>query len=167
MGAGGLGHLGIQCLRALSPTRIVVLDRNPEALALTPAWGADETVLVDGTHVDRVLELTDGKGAEVVLDFVGEQGAEHEGWSMTRRAGSDFIIGYGGTISIPAIDVISTERNVIGNLVGSYNDLVELMALTASGKVEMLTRTYPLDAVNDAMDDLDAGRLRGRGILVP
>jgi NAD+-dependent secondary alcohol dehydrogenase Adh1 len=86
---------------------------------------------------------------------------------MTRRAGSDFVIGYGGTISVPAIDVISTERNVIGNLVGSYNDLVELMALTAAGGVEMLTQTYPLDAVNDAMNDLDRGRLRGRGILVP
>lgn len=167
MGAGGLGHLGIQCLRAMSPTRIVVLDRNPDALALTPGWGADETVLVDGSHVDRVLELTGGKGAEVVLDFVGEQGAELDSWSMTRRAGSDFVIGYGGTVTIPAIDVISTERNVIGNLVGSYNDLVELMALTAAGRVEMLTQTYPLDAVNDAMDDLDAGRLRGRGILVP
>jgi NAD+-dependent secondary alcohol dehydrogenase Adh1 len=167
MGAGGLGHIGIQCLRALSATRIVVLDRNEEALALTRDWGADETVLVDGSHVDRVLELTDGKGAEVVLDFVGEQGAERESWTMTRRAGSDFVIGYGGTIEIPAIDVISTERNVIGNLVGSYNDLVELMALAAAGRVEMLTRAYPLDAVNDAMDDLDAGRLRGRGILVP
>ncbi|HSE55472.1 MAG TPA: zinc-binding dehydrogenase, partial [Nocardioidaceae bacterium] len=167
MGAGGLGHIGIQCLRAMSATRIVVLDRNEEALALTRGWGADETVVVDGSHVDRVLELTDGKGAEVVLDFVGEQGAEHDSWNMTRRAGSDFVIGYGGTVEIPAIDVISTERNVIGNLVGSYNDLVELMALAADGRVEMLTQTYPLDAVNDAMDDLDAGRLRGRGILVP
>ncbi len=167
IGAGGLGHLGIQCLRALSPTRIVVLDRNEEALALASGWGADETVVVDGSHVDRVLELTDGKGAEVVLDFVAEGGAEREAWTMTRRAGSDFVIGYGGTVEIPAIDVISTERNVVGNLVGSYNDLVELMALAATGRVEMLTHTYPLDAVNDAMDDLVAGRLRGRGILVP
>ncbi len=167
MGAGGLGHIGVQCLRAMTATRIVVLDRNEEALALTREWGADETVLVDGSHLDRVLELTDGKGAEVVLDFVGEQGAERDSWAMTRRAGSDFVIGYGGEVDIPAIDVISTERNVIGNLVGSYNDLVELMALAAAGRVEMLTRTYPLDAVNDAMDDLDAGRLRGRGILVP
>lgn len=86
---------------------------------------------------------------------------------MTKRAGSHYIIGYGGTLEIPAIDVISTERNVIGNLVGSYNDLVELMALAAAGKVEMLTQTYPLDAVTDAMDDLERGRLRGRGILVP
>ncbi|WP_024285154.1 NAD(P)-dependent alcohol dehydrogenase [Cellulomonas sp. KRMCY2] len=166
-GAGGLGHLGIQCLRAMSATRIVVLDRNEEALALARGWGADETVVVDGSHVDRVLELTDGKGAEVVLDFVGERGAERDAWTMTRRAGSDFVIGYGGTVDVPTIDVISTERNVIGNLVGSYNDLVELMALAADGRVEMLTHTYPLDAVNDAMDDLEAGRLRGRGILVP
>ena len=167
MGAGGLGHIGIQCLRAMSATRMVVLDRNEEALALTREWGADETVLVDGSHVERVLELTDGKGAEVVLDFVGEQGAERDSWTMTRRAGSDFVIGYGGTVDVPAIDVISTERNVVGNLVGSYNDLVELMALAADGRVRMLTKTYPLDAVNEAMDDLDAGRLRGRGILVP
>lgn len=167
VGAGGLGHIGIQCLRAMCATRVVVLDANEEALALTRDWGADETVVVDGKHVDRVLELTDGHGAQVVLDFVGERGAERDSWAMTRRAGSDFVIGYGGTVQIPAIDVISTERNVIGNLVGSYNDLVELMALNAAGDVHMLTRTYPLDAVNDAMDDLDAGRLRGRGILVP
>jgi len=167
MGAGGLGHIGIQCLRAMSATRIIVLDQNEDALALTRDWGADETVVVDGSHVDRVLEVTDGTGAEVVLDFVGERGAERDSWAMTRRAGSDFVIGYGGTVEIPTIDVISTERNVIGNLVGSYNDLVELMALTADGRVEMLTQTYPLDAVDDAMDDLDAGRLRGRGILVP
>ncbi|MGZ4436290.1 MAG: NAD(P)-dependent alcohol dehydrogenase [Nocardioides sp.] len=167
MGAGGLGHIGIQCLRALSATRIVVLDRNEEALSLTREWGADETVVVDGSHVERVLELTDGKGAEVVLDFVGERGAERDSWAMTRRAGSDFVIGYGGTVDVPTIDVISTERNVVGNLVGSYNDLVELMALAADGRVQMLTHTYPLEAVNDAMDDLEAGRLRGRGILVP
>jgi len=167
MGAGGLGHIGIQCLRAMSATRIVVLDPNEEALALTRDWGADETVVVDGRHVDRLLDLTDGKGAEVALDFVGERGAERDSWAMTRRAGSHFVIGYGGRIDVPAIDVISTERNVIGNLVGSYNDLVELMALTAAGRVTMLTHTYPLDAVNEAMDYLDAGRLRGRGILVP
>ena len=111
--------------------------------------------------------MTDGNGAEVVLDFVGESGAEADAWTMTRRAGSDFVIGYGGTVEIPAIDVISTERNVVGNLVGSYNDLVELMALNAAGKVTMRTATYQLGAVNEAMDDLEGGRLRGRGILVP
>jgi NAD+-dependent secondary alcohol dehydrogenase Adh1 len=151
----------------LTATRIIVLDRNEEALALTRGWGADETVRVDGRHVEQVLELTDGRGAEVVLDFVAEHGAERDSWAMTRRAGSHFVIGYGGTIQVSALDLISTERNVIGNLVGSYNDLAELMTLASHGQVHLLTRTYPLDAVSDAMDDLEAGRLRGRGILVP
>ena len=146
MGAGGLGHIGIQCLRAMSATRIVVLDPNQDALALTGDWGADETVLVDGMRVERVVELTDGKGAEVVVDFVGERGAERDSWAMTHRAGSDFVIGDGGTVGIATIDVISTERNVVGDLVGSYNDLVELMALNAAGRI------------HHAHPDLPAGR---------
>jgi NAD+-dependent secondary alcohol dehydrogenase Adh1 len=167
VGAGGLGHIGIQCLRALSATRIITIDANPAALQLATDWGADEAILADGHHVQRVLDLTDGFGAEVVLDFVAENGAERDSWQLTRRAGSHFIIGYGGTLQVPTIDVISTERNVVGNLVGSYNDLAELMVLAETERVALRTRTYPLDAVNDAMDDLEAGRLQGRGILVP
>jgi len=167
VGAGGLGHIGIQCLRALSATRIITIDTNPAALQLATDWGADEAILADGHHVQRVLDLTDGVGAEVVLDFVAENGAERDSWQMTRRAGSHFIIGYGGTLQVATIDVISTERNIVGNLVGSYNDLAELMVLAAAERVALRTRTYPLDAVNDAMDDLEAGRLQGRGILVP
>jgi NAD+-dependent secondary alcohol dehydrogenase Adh1 len=63
--------------------------------------------------------------------------------------------------------MIFTEINIVGNLVGTYNDLVELMTLNAQGKVQLHTSTYPLDAVNDAMTDLDSGRLQGRGILIP
>jgi NAD+-dependent secondary alcohol dehydrogenase Adh1 len=167
IGAGGLGHIGVQSLKALTAATIIVLDRNQAALELVRGYGADHTVLADSGEADNVLELTGGQGAEVVFDFVGEQGAETQAWKLTRRAGSHYIIGYGGTVNVPTIDIISSERNIVGNLVGSYNDLAELMALTAQGKVQLHTRTYPLDAVNDAMNDLDTGRLRGRGILVP
>ncbi|NIJ12438.1 NAD+-dependent secondary alcohol dehydrogenase Adh1 [Saccharomonospora amisosensis] len=166
-GAGGLGHIGIQSLAALTATRIVVVDRNAEALALAAELGAHQTVLADGKHVDAVLELTDGNGAEVVLDFVAEQGAQQDAFAMTRRGGSHFVIGYGGNIDIPTIDIISTERNVVGNLVGTYNDLAELMVLAQQGKVRLHTQKYPLDAAIDALSDLDAGRVRGRAILVP
>ena len=71
VGAGGLGHVGVQCLRALTATSIVVLDVNEVALQLAVDGGADQMVLVDGSHVDKVLDITDGRGAEVVLDFVG------------------------------------------------------------------------------------------------
>ena len=122
--------------------------------------------LADREHVDTVLEMTDGKGAEAVIDFVGESGVIPQGIAMLRNAGSYFVIGYGEDIVVPTIDVISREINFVGNLVGSYNDLDELMVLAAQGQVTLHTSTYPLDAVNDAMADLDQGRLQGRGILV-
>jgi NAD+-dependent secondary alcohol dehydrogenase Adh1 len=167
IGAGGLGHIGIQCLAALSATKIIVVDRNPDALKLAEQLGADHGVVADGGHVAAVKDLTGGPGGDVVLDFVAEQGAENEGFQMTRPNGSYYVIGYGGTLSIPTLDVISTERNVVGNIVGTYNELVELMVLAQSGKVTLHTKTYPLDAAVEALHDLDAGQVRGRAILVP
>ncbi|GAB3895655.1 NAD(P)-dependent alcohol dehydrogenase [Kibdelosporangium lantanae] len=166
-GAGGLGHIGIQALAALTATTIIVVDRNPDALKLASSLGADHTVVADGSHVSAVMDLTNGHGAEVVLDFVAEQGAQQDAFAMTRRFGSHFVIGYGSNIDIPTIDIISTERNIVGNLVGTYNDLVELMVLAQAGKVTLHTRQYPLDAALDALADLDAGRVRGRAILTP
>src|SRR6202035_6136946 len=76
IGAGGLSHIGVQCLSALFATKIIVVDRNPEALKLAEQLGADHTVVADGKQVDAVKDLTNGNGAHVVLDFVAEQGAE-------------------------------------------------------------------------------------------
>ena len=166
IGAGGLGHIGIQCVAALSAASLIVVDRNPDALKLAEQLGAQHTVVADGNQVAAVQELTKG-GANVVFDFVAEQGAENEGWAMTRRAGSYYVIGYGGELHIPTLDVIGTERNVIGNIVGTYNDLAELMVLAQAGKVTLHTRTYPLAQAPEALADLDAGRVRGRAILVP
>lgn len=167
IGAGGLGHIGIQVLKAISGVTVVVLDRNPDAVALAEQIGADRGIVADGTHVQQVLDLTDGHGAEAVIDFVGEGGATREGIAMLRRAGNYYVVGYGENIDVPTIDVISTEINFIGNLVGSYNDLHELMTLAAQGKVTLHTTKYPLQSFQQALDDLDAGRVRGRAILVP
>lgn len=63
------------------------------------------------------------------------------------------------------------ESRAVGSpatdLVGTYNDLAELMTLAGEGRVTLHTTAYALDAVNEAMDDLETGRLHGRGILVP
>ncbi|PWW24257.1 NAD+-dependent secondary alcohol dehydrogenase Adh1 [Geodermatophilus normandii] len=165
-GAGGLGHIGVQCLAALSATRVVVVDRNPEALELARQIGADETVVADGDQVRAVQELTGG-GADVVFDFVAEQGAETDAWHMTGPAGSLYVIGYGGELRIPTLEFVAAEKNVVGNIVGTYTDLAELMVLAQAGKVTLHTRQYPLDRAVDALRDLDAGKVRGRAILVP
>jgi NAD+-dependent secondary alcohol dehydrogenase Adh1 len=167
IGAGGLGHIGVQCLAALTATTIVVVDRNPDALKLAEQLGAHHTVVSDGGQIAAVQELTDGAGADVVLDFVAEQGAENDGFAMTRPGGSYYVIGYGGTLNVPTLDIISTERNIVGNIVGTYNELAELMVLAQTGRVTLHTSTYPLDAAVEAIQDLDAGRVRGRAILVP
>lgn len=167
IGAGGLGHIGIQVLRALSPVEMIVIDQNPDALALAKELGAEHTLVADGSEAERVLELTGGHGAEAVLDFVGEGGAVEVGVACLRRNGNYYVIGYGGRLDVPTIDVISTEINFIGNLVGSYNDLSELMVLAAQGKVSLHTQRYPLASFQDALDDLTAGVVRGRAILIP
>ena len=167
IGAGGLGHIGVQSLKALTAATVIVVDRSEAALKLARDCGADHVVVADGSQVVKVRELTDGAGCEAVIDFVGEGGALEDGIAMLRRAGTYYVIGYGGVLQVPAIDIISTEINFVGNLVGTYNDLAELMTLTAQDRVTLRTKAYPLDAVNDAMDDLEHGRLHGRGILVP
>lgn len=167
IGAGGLGHIGIQVLKALTAAEIIVVDRNADAIKLAVGIGADHGVVAEGRQVDDVLDLTGGNGAEVVLDFVGEGGSTAEGLAMTRRAGDYHVVGYGEDVVVPTIDLISTEKNVIGNLVGSYNDLQDLMALAARGAVTLHTVKYDLDDFQSAISDLDAGRVRGRAILVP
>jgi len=167
IGAGGLGHIGIQVMAALSPAEIVVVDRHPDAVKLALSIGAHHGVVADGDHVEAVLGLTGGNGAEQVIDFVGEGGSTAEGIRMTRRAGDYHVVGYGENIDVPTIDIISSEINIVGNLVGSYNDLVELMALAAQEKVTLHTAKYALEDFQSALDDLDAGRVRGRANLVP
>lgn len=172
IGAGGLGHIGIQTLAAITSTEITVIDQNEEALELAKSLGADHTVAAGQSSdqdavTKQVQDITDG-GAHIVFDFVGEQGMEKLSPQLLRPRGSHYVIGYGGAVQLDTIDIISREINVIGNLVGTYNDLVELMALNAAGEVELRTKEYPLDATIDAMHDIDSGKLAGtRGILVP
>jgi NAD+-dependent secondary alcohol dehydrogenase Adh1 len=167
IGAGGLGHIGIQVMKAISAATLVVVDSNPAAVRLAVEIGADQGIVADGTQIAQVLELTGGVGAEAVVDFVGEGGATADGVAMLRRAGNYYVVGYGENIDVPTIDVISTEINFIGNLVGSYNDLQDLMVLAAQGKVALHTTKYPLDEFQQAIDDLDHGLVRGRAILIP
>jgi NAD+-dependent secondary alcohol dehydrogenase Adh1 len=167
IGAGGLGHIGIQVLRALCAAEIIVIDRSETALALARACGAHHTVKGDGNEVESVIALTGGHGAEAVIDFVGEGDAVASGIAMTRNAGTYYIVGYGGKIELPTIDMITSEKSIVGNLVGTYPELMELMALADRGLVTLATREYRLAEANQALLDLHHGRIKGRAVLIP
>lgn len=168
IGAGGLGHIGIQVLAAITATDITVVDMSESALELARKLGAHHTVLArkDVDTAREVLEITNG-GADIVFDFVGEHGTEKTAPSLIKNGGAIYVIGYGGEIQIPTLEMISREISVVGNLVGTYDDLVELMELTRAGRVKLRTNIYPLDNAKDAFHDLRAGAMVGRGILVP
>lgn len=93
IGAGGLGHIGVQSLKALTAATVIVVDRSEAALQLARDCGADHTVVADGSQVAKVRDLTQGAGCEAAIDFVGEGGALEDGIAMLRRAGTYYVIG--------------------------------------------------------------------------
>ena len=167
IGSGGLGQIGIQVLRSMCAADIIVVDPSDLSLSLAESCGADALVKADGNEVQKVLELTNGRGAEAVLDFVAERGTTAKGLAMTRDMGSYYVIGYGEDINVSAFEMITTEKNIIGNLVGTWAELTELMELANRGHVHLATQEFSLENANEALQALNGGKVKGRAVLVP
>jgi len=109
--------------------------------------------------VTKVLKLTNDNGAEAVVDFVAEGGSTATRIKMLRRAGNYYVVGYGENINVPTIDIISTEINFVGNLIGSYNDLAELIVLAAQGRSSCIRASIGLRVSRRLLMILRLGRL--------
>jgi D-arabinose 1-dehydrogenase-like Zn-dependent alcohol dehydrogenase len=168
LGIGGLGHFGVQILKALSPARVIALDTNPDRLDFALRLGADEAFhsALDG-GVNAVREATNGEGAHIILDFVGEHGTPDTAIKMLHRGGTYSQIGYGGTLSIRTVDLLLGEYTLLGNIVGTYNDLAELMELNRQGKVKITAQQFPLEDAPDVLRQLNEGKVEGRAVLLP
>jgi NAD+-dependent secondary alcohol dehydrogenase Adh1 len=168
LGVGGLGHFGVQILKALSCVRVIALDMRAERLEFARRLGADDAfVSTPDGGVAAVRQATDGVGADIVMDFVGEHGTPDSAIKMLRRGGTYSQIGYGGTLTIPTVDLLLGEYSILGNIVGTYNDLAELMELNREGKVQITAQQFPLEDAADVLHELDAGRVEGRAVLLP
>jgi NAD+-dependent secondary alcohol dehydrogenase Adh1 len=166
IGVGGLGHIGIQLLGEMTPARIVGIDRSQSGRDLALKVGA-HAVMAPETALEELTEFSGGRGATVVIDFVGEGDAPALAASLLGAGGTYLVVGYGGELTLPTMEIVLKEISIVGNLVGNYADLEELMALAADGRVQLHTRTYPLAEAVQALDDLDNGRVQGRAVLVP
>jgi NAD+-dependent secondary alcohol dehydrogenase Adh1 len=167
IGIGGVGHIGLQLLRTLASARVLAIDTDDRRRRLGRELGADEVLGDDADVAAAVREATNGAGAEVVFDFVGTDAAHALALDILARHGVFSVVGYGGTISHPSVVMIAEEKEIRGNLVGSWVDLWELLQLHAAGRVELRTETHPLDTVNDVLDQLRQGDVTGRAVLVP
>lgn len=166
IGVGGVGHIALQLVRELGSSSVIAVDTDVRRQRLATELGADE--VIDGrASVAAVRELTGGRGADVVFDFVGTDQTHADSAAMLARGGTYSVIGYGGVISIPSGALVVNEHAVVGNLVGTWVDLWELLQLHGAGKVVLKTETHSLDSVNDVLAKLRDGEVTGRAVLVP
>ncbi|WP_306054859.1 NAD(P)-dependent alcohol dehydrogenase [Natronococcus wangiae] len=168
IGVGGLGHIGLQCLDAMSAATIVAADIKDEALELAEDLGARHTVnSADEDLPSAVADLTDDEGAQQVLDFVGADETTGTAPEMVAAGGDHHVIGYGGHIHEPCQALVNGEFSFKGTLVGKYAELQELVALVDRGDVELRTERYDLDDINTVAERLEHREIEGRAVIAP
>ena len=171
IGLGGLGHLGLQILAATTGARIIALDIDESKLAAAREHGADLVLKSDDDAAPRILDETGGYGADVVIDFVGVQPTVDLAAQVIAPEGLIRFVGLGGgKLSFgtdPEGASLPWGVNVQRSYGGTRGDLLEVLALARQGKLTVETVRYPLADFQRAFDDLEAGRIAGRAILVP
>ena len=168
IGVGGLGHIGLQCLNAMSAAQITAVDLKESALNLADGYGADHLVNPSEADVAAEIEgITDGVGAAQVLDFVGADVTTGYAPDITAGGGDHHILGYGGHVHEPSQSLVNGEFSFVGNIVGKYAELQELVALVEQGDVDLHTSRYDLGDVNTVAEKLEHGEIDGRAVITP
>ncbi len=169
IGAGGLGHVGIQLLRALTPSRIIAVDVTEEKLAFAREVGAHETVLSNADTVAEVRKITGKQGATAVFDFVGYQPTIDIAMGVVGVLGDVVIVGLGDGVAAAKVGFFSQpyEVSVRAPYWGTRSELIEVLDLARDGVLHVATETFSLDDGVEAYRRLAANDLRGRAVVVP
>ncbi|MFD1715759.1 NAD(P)-dependent alcohol dehydrogenase [Amnibacterium flavum] len=167
IGTGGLGHVGIQLIKALSGAVVIALDVNDEKLALATRVGADHAILSDANAVEAIKNLTGGLGADAVFDFVGVQPTVDTAIAAAAAEADVTIVGIGGGVAKVAFGGIGYDVAVRTPYWGSRGELIEVLDLARRGQVEVEVEVYSLDDGPKAYEALHAGAVRGRAVIVP
>ena len=167
IGSGGLGHVAIQLLRALTAARVIALDVSEEKLELARRVGAHETVLSDSGAVDKVRALTGGLGAEAVFDFVGAPPTTATAAAVAAVEADVALVGIGGGTLPVGFGSPAFEVSVSAPYWGSRSELIEVLDLAREGFIEVHVETYGLDDAPLAYERLHAGKVNGRAVILP
>lgn len=167
IGTGGLGHLGIQILKAISGATVIALDVSEDKLALAKHVGADVTMLSDASAVEKIMEITGGHGANAVFDFVGAKPTIPLALAVAAMEADVTIVGIGGGAAQFGFGSIRYDVAVRIPYWGYRSELIEVLELAHAGKIDVETQQYSLDDGPQAYADLTAGTIRGRAVIVP
>jgi alcohol dehydrogenase, propanol-preferring len=168
IGAGGLGQMAIQVLRALSgATTVVVVDRSADKLKIAKSMGADEGLLSDDAAVKRIKDITGGHGAELVLDMVGAKPTLEMAAQIARVLGHLTIVGLGSAAVPVNFHGPAKECSVTSPYWGYITELMEVVNLAQAGKIKMLVEHFPLERADEAYHLLHDGKIQGRAVITP
>ncbi|KPG87672.1 NAD(P)-dependent alcohol dehydrogenase [Frigoribacterium sp. RIT-PI-h] len=167
IGTGGLGHVGIQILRALSGAQIIALDVTDEKLELAKHVGAHHTVISDEHAADAIREITGGLGVQAVFDFVGAKPTMATAVAVAAADADVTIVGIGGGTVELGFGTVGYDVAVRIPYWGSRSELIEVLDLARAGQIEVATQRYSLDDGPKAYEALAAGTVRGRAVIVP
>jgi D-arabinose 1-dehydrogenase-like Zn-dependent alcohol dehydrogenase len=178
-GAGGLGVYATAVAREMGAGRVIVIDGIPERLDLARAFGADEVIDLrelpeSDRRIQRVLELTDGWGADVVAELVGHPRVNNEGLRMLGRTGRYLEIGNispGLTFELDPSYLIFGNRSILGMVYYEGEHLQQALDLMQRTRDRypwhaVVSHTFPLDRINEAFEEADKGRVT-RAAVVP
>ncbi len=167
LGVGGLGHVGIQIIKALSGAQVVALDVDDEKLALAREVGADHALMSDESAVDAVRDLTHGRGADLVIDFAGIQPTIDLGQKMLGVGGDFSLVGIGHGSPTAKVGFFQSpyEASFLVPYWGYREELFEVIHLAQQGKLTVHTETFSVDKAPEAYGKLWDGTLRGRAVV--
>ena len=168
IGAGGVGLSGIRLARQMFGVAPTVAEIDPSKWDVAREAGAGQVIDPSADGALKALLKATG-GAVAVVDFVGAGASFAFGFGALRKGGRLVCVGLlgGATTIVPAL-VSMKAASVIGSYVGSLAEMHELMAIARSGALpDMPLTTQPLANATQALDDLRAGRVVGRTILMP
>ncbi|WP_125133232.1 NAD(P)-dependent alcohol dehydrogenase [Microbacterium sp. 10M-3C3] len=167
IGVGGLGHVGVQILRAISQATVIAVDVSDEKLELAREVGAHRTVVSGEGAADRIRELTGGLGATAVFDFVGVQPTIDLAREIAGLDSFIHIVGIGGGILPTGFFSTPMGAAVRAPYWGTRSELIEVLDLARSGAVGVHVERYGFDGAVEAYRKLHAGTVRGRAVVVP
>lgn len=169
IGVGGLGHVGIQLLRHLTPARIIALDVTDEKLDFARENGAHEVVRSDADAVTNVRKITGNEGATAVFDFVGLQPTLDAAMGMVGTMGDVVIVGIGDGVAAAKVGFFTQpfEVSVRAPYWGAREELIEVLDLARDGVLKVAVERFSLDDGLEAYRRLAANELRGRAVVVP
>lgn len=167
IGAGGLGHMAIQILKAMSAAQVVAVDVKQEARDLALSVGADHAVPSDDSAAGAIRELSGGKGVDLALDCVGVDPTIALAAQVTRSMGHATIVGIGGGSFAFGFFTLPYEVSLATTYWGTLPELSEVLDLARRGLITAHVERYSLTDAVSVYDRLHAGEVEGRAVIVP